>query len=77
MVCYLCNDYTYEPLVNCGNLLCKIYFHKSCWEKYLKSNNLEKSICKVCYIGKINIHNTINNGEVQICGCSKLFKNRS
>ena len=74
MVCYLCHDYTYEPLVNCGNILCQIYFHKSCWKKYLKKNNFEKSICKVCYIGKINIYNPINNGEVQICCCAKLFK---
>lgn len=68
MVCYLCYEYTLEPLINCRNKLCKCYFHKSCWEKYLLINNLEKSLCKVCYAGRINIKaNQSPYGEVISC----------
>lgn len=72
MVCYLCVDYTREPLVNCGNKSCKSYFHKSCWLKYLEINDFEKSKCKVCYNGKINIKNKrLITDEVQTCGCGE------
>lgn len=74
MVCYLCMDYTLEPLINCRNKLCKAYFHKSCWGKYLKINNLEHTKCKVCYNGKINVTNVINNGEVRVCNWCDLFR---
>jgi len=70
MVCYLCVDYTREPLFNCSNKLCKNYFHKSCWLKYLEINNIKKSKCKVCYTGNIDIENTkVITNEVQSCGC--------
>lgn len=75
MVCYLCNDYTREPLIKCRNLLCKVYFHKSCWKKYLNINNLNTSICKVCYNGEINVTIGPNNGEVKMCKCVSFFKN--
>ena len=76
MVCYLCQDYTFEPLINCRNKLCKSYFHKSCWKKYLKINNLKNDICKVCYDGTIEIKNkNINNfGEVYQCDCISCIK---
>ena len=76
MVCYLCMDYTLEPLINCKNKLCKAYFHKSCWIKYLQINNLKNTKCKVCYNGKIPLcYNSCNNGEVQMCDCIKFVKN--
>ena len=73
MVCYLCHDNTDEPLINCKNKLCKAYFHKTCWEKYLKINTLNNSICKVCYSGKIDIHHK-HDGEVMMCDCATFFK---
>jgi len=74
MVCYLCADYTYEPLINCRNKKCKAYFHKSCWEKYLKTNNLKNAQCQMCIVGKININNKQNlNGEVVSCCWSGSF----
>lgn len=68
MVCYLCADYTFEPLINCRNKKCKAYFHKSCWKKYLKVNNLRNTCCQMCILGKININTRkTNNGEVISC----------
>lgn len=76
MVCYLCNDYTQECLINCRNKLCEIYFHKTCWKKYLEVNNIESSICKVCYNGKIKIKNNIQHyGEVGGCNVCSSFCN--
>ena len=67
-------DYTLEPLINCRNKLCKAYFHKTCWAKYLKINNLRASECKVCYNGEIKVVNAPDNGEVEVCSCLHFFR---
>ena len=69
MVCYLCLDYSLEDLTNCNNRRCKAYFHRSCWEKYLRINNLPISKCQVCMYGSVNIKNPniATNGEVTTC----------
>ena len=58
-------------LRKCSNKKCPAIFHKDCWKKYLQVNELEKSYCKMCCIGKVSIINESlpDYGEVQSCTC--------
>ena len=76
MVCYLCMNCTLEDLTTCRNIRCPAYFHRSCWKKYLRVNNIQVSKCQVCMAGAIKIRNPQQhpNGEVKSCGDCDSFR---